>query len=351
MLLVIFGAGASYDSYGGWTGPMESRARERFDAANPYRPPLTRDLFEPREPVINTTRLLPECGPWVAYMRDELKQRQDGSPATDSVESILARLQASADANLSKRATLAIRLFLQRMLTECQDRWSEIGTANVTNYGALLAQIAVAGVRAACFVTFNYDTLLEQSLPAIGFRIDRLDAYVTHPAFKLIKPHGSLSWAHGITSQSGALLSPQLAVRWLIDHAPEIQPQSEFQFMLTPELGATGAGVALWPALALPVATKSDFECPPDHLDVLKACLPQVTRVLTIGWRGAEQHFLPLLAEHLRADRGLVVGKDQAEAQTICAGFKRAGLPGWSAANAGFTESLKNREIQHFLAS
>jgi hypothetical protein len=176
MLMVILGAGASHDSYGSLT-PGNLGVNP---LAEQYRPPLTKDLFEERQPVITTTGAVPDCGGWVAHMRKLIRQQGDGK--VETVEDILARFSASPNPDLSKRATLAIRLFMQHMLTECQTQWSSTVTANVTNYGALLAEIAVAGIKQACFVSFNYDTFFEQALPTIGVTIDNLESYVAHPA-------------------------------------------------------------------------------------------------------------------------------------------------------------------------
>jgi hypothetical protein len=51
----------------------------------------------------------------------------------------------------------------------------------------------------------------------------------------------------------------------------------------------------LIPALALPLRSKARFVCPQEHLDVLNALLPQVDRILAIGWKAGEPHFLNLL--------------------------------------------------------
>lgn len=59
--------------------------------------------------------------------------------------------------------------------------------------------------------------------------------------------------------------------------------------------GLPKEGVFL-PALALPVETKSDFQCPKEHVEALGDMIPQVTKLLVIGWRASEKHFLELLA-------------------------------------------------------
>jgi hypothetical protein len=82
----------------------------------------------------------------------------------------------------------------------------------------------------------------------------------------------------------------------------------------------TGQGGELWvPALAVPVRTKSVFECPQEHLDMLWGLLPTVERVLVIGWAGMETHFLTKLHERLRLEQRASViacGTDDASRDT-----------------------------------
>ncbi len=53
------------------------------------------------------------------------------------------------------------------------------------------------------------------------------------------------------------------------------------------------------PALAIPVVRKEHYECPVDHLNRLDAFLPKVTKLLVIGWRANESHFLERLQKNL----------------------------------------------------
>jgi hypothetical protein len=344
MLMVILGAGASHDSYGSLTPGN----RGDDPLADHYRPPLTKDLFEDKPPVSTTTRVLTDSGGWVAYMRKLIRQQGDGK--VETVEDILARFSASPNPDLSKRATLAIRLFMQHMLTECQTQWSSTVTANVTNYGALLAEIAVAGIKQVCFVSFNYDTLFEQALPTIGVPIDSLESYVTHPAYIVVKPHGSLNWAHEVSTKSNFGDAKDVA-RWLIANAPELDPSPEFKFFRSPLFAlGPGSAIGLWPAMALPIARKAAFECPDEHMSALDACVPKVSKLLTIGWRGAEQHFLERFAGKIPPVSALVVGRDRNDAEQIVATIQRSGIRGrFQMAEAGFSASLDTR-IPAFLA-
>src|SRR5208337_688690 len=83
------------------------------------------------------------------------------------------------------------------------------------------------------------------------------------------------------------------------------------------------------PAIAIPVQTKTEgtFEWPDSHRRYFEELLPQVTKILIIGWQGKEAHFLNLLREKL-AKSGLtqithlqVVGKDPAQVENTSKQF------------------------------
>ena len=69
------------------------------------------------------------------------------------------------------------------------------------------------------------------------------------------------------------------------------------------------------PALAIPVEKKSEFMCPPAHLEMLANLLASVTKIIAIGWRATEQHFLDMLKNRMLGLKGdidlMVVSGDQ----------------------------------------
>jgi len=81
-------------------------------------------------------------------------------------------------------------------------------------------------------------------------------------------------------------------------------------------------GVPVFPAIAVPVEKKNQFACPQTFIDGLVEVLPTITRILVIGWRATEAHFLELLKANLR--RGvqvyIVAGKPQLAGTTNLAG-------------------------------
>ena len=170
MLVVIFGAGASYDS-----NPALASNSAGF---HEYRPPLANDLFSNRKGFSDALQQFPQIQPILPHLR--LRQ------ANLTVEQVLESLQAeAADYPVGIRQLAAIRFYLHCMLWECMDNWRTIHNG-VTNYKTLLDLInrRLAAYRSVCMVTFNYDTMLEDALPVVGVKISTIDDYLSHPTFK-----------------------------------------------------------------------------------------------------------------------------------------------------------------------
>lgn len=110
-------------------------------------------------------------------------------------------------------------------------------------------------------------------------------------------------------------------------------------------------GYPLFPAIAIPVETKGEFECPDIHLDELTRYLPEVDRILIIGWRGADQHFVTLLKSKLRRSPNVLVvsGSDDGAQETIRV-LQAAGIDGvFSGFGTGFTSFIEARGLDGFL--
>jgi hypothetical protein len=55
----------------------------------------------------------------------------------------------------------------------------------------------------------------------------------------------------------------------------------------------------LVPALSIPMDKKVEFSCPHEHIKKLQELLPNVTKVLVIGWPATEADFLNMLRTEL----------------------------------------------------
>jgi hypothetical protein len=335
MLLVIFGAGASFDSV-----PHIPPDRDSVRPIAPfarrlthdeYRPPLANQLFEDRDSFLHALKAFPQCKPLIPRLR--------GNPA---IEQQLAKFEEQAKTFPDRHKQLAaIRYYIQSVLQHLQTNWQQ-RHAGVTNYGTFLDEVKrwrTETDEQVIFVTFNYDTMLEDAIEQV-FRSQmvELNDYVTHNEFKVVKLHGSINWFHEIQYPIG--LANHDAV---IDAAPFLR--------LSPKVTRVQhvpPNAIPFPALAIPVEKKSEFSCPPEHLEVLGNAMREVTKIIAIGWRAMEQDFLKMLSANLtglKSDVDLMVVSGSADGATGTAanlGMDKPSQCKRSLIDSGFTGLVNN---------
>src|ERR1700756_716822 len=104
MLMVVFGAGASYDSI----PALPPKKQNPGSAAGFYRPPLSNELFADREPFSTVLANYPQCHPIVPFLRHLEKS---------SLEEVLEELQDEAEQYPSRIQQLAaVRYYLHHLL-------------------------------------------------------------------------------------------------------------------------------------------------------------------------------------------------------------------------------------------
>lgn len=280
MLMVVFGAGASFDS----VQDLSHRLEIRPD----FRPPLANDLFADRaEPMGTYLRRYPDVAPVAAEVRAAAGARD--------VEDILTSYQQRSGQQRVARQLLATRYYLKHVLSDCSDVWAG-DHDGVTNYVLLLELIARREDPAALLVTFNYDTLIERALTIVNHTpFDDLRRYVEGPT-KLIKAHGSVTWGRIIGMRRDDTIQPEQEV-WRADPVMVLaQARQEYEI----DFGSVDRnGNLLIPAIAVPLRAKDGFECPQTHQHVLEESVPSIDSVISIGWRGGEADFVDLLRRKL----------------------------------------------------
>lgn len=341
MLMVIFGAGASYDSAQAF--PVDG------PHAGPWRPPLANDLFRDRDEAFGgiirkyskLTRILP-------YLREPTSH--------GSVEQTLESLQTQGrDYPERQRELAAVKFYLSDLLMEVTVRWDD-RTNGVTNYAPLVDEILRLDKsgKEICLVTFNYDLLLERAL--VSFRDFKMngpeDFLSSHPRLKIFKLHGSVNWSRTVGTAGELYLPNQI-----IEQADSLQPSDRF-------VDANAARAhdvrrpygSVFPALAIPVQTKTEnhFECPTTHREYLARMLPDIRKILIIGWQAREAHFLQMLRSNLRAlERLMVVGRDHSDSVMVARYFLeqigKARIPREHYGKKGFTQFIVNQEGEEFL--
>ena len=344
MLMVVLGAGASHDS----TSHFQAGMGVGYPN-DELRPPLTNDLFHPR--FKEAMRQFPDVKPLAGYLHT-------------SIEDTLQSFQEEAEVNQELlKSLMAVRHYVPRVVGECETGWLR-RHEGITNHSTLLSRIDLwcqLHNERACFVTFNYDTFIEQAFTdsTRRIRMRELGEYVSDDRYKvIIKLHGSVTWFHEV--QLPALLdvhrrnADELAQE-LIARAPEVRFSNEFLSADRATVGKIGDhGPIVVPAIAIPVQQKPGpgfDECPDKHIGVLKACLPSVTRLIVIGWAGKEKTFLEMLRGSLSGSvLGVVVGQNRIDAERIIGDLITA-IPGsFKPSTAeGFSDFIKTRAVDEYL--
>ncbi|SRR6266568_1095565 len=352
MLMVIFGAGASYDS---------SATLLTSNSLGSSRPPLARGLFDSQR-FGGYIDKFPRCRPLISYLQ---------GPDVN-VEQELEKWQNKAKDKPERVSQLwAIRYYLQDMLSACTFDWlKEIH--GVTNYTSLLHEIEDERKdEKVCLVTFNYDYLLEEALSTLKVRLASIRDYVAGD-YLVVKLHGSINWARKVANFQGdtsknqeQIVSevidlgrrlvfngePQM-ISEITDTTPRIKRVPEQPYFSIPLIDRRD-NPPLFPVLSIPVEHKSQFECPSEHIRVLEETLPQVTKVMVIGWKAGDELFLDMMIKKMReAKEIMVVSSSQSSATKIATRIQNVGVRAseYLSANAnGFSEAITLGKTQGFL--
>jgi hypothetical protein len=287
MLLVVFGAGASYDSIS--ADPPHSGGER-----DPHRLPLAKELFADRPHFTDALNEFSKAAPLFPVLHS--------GGGELGIEAALERIWSRTP----RRSTVvqqftALRYYIQRVIGDTEKLW--LGKRKLRlNHISLIE--AIDSVRpqdeTVLFVTFNYDTLIESALAHFDIHINSLEDYTTH-RIKLFKLHGSINWHHLTNVQvrpsvkRGIVHTP----KYLIDHAGNYGLTSRY-FMASRDKPLGDMPDWCLPAIAVPTQTKDGFECPEWVVAELVKHLPAVDHVLTIGWRASDPSFLALLTTHMK---------------------------------------------------
>jgi len=141
----------------------------------------------------------------------------------------------------------------------------------------------------------------------------------------------------------------------VIDKAQYLDVNPAFDLVPRYQLARTGDG-AIIPALSIPVATKSVYECPQEQQEALMDALPEVDKVLVIGWKAGEKRFLDSLAERMKKKlKIMVISSSEKKALEIAARLSSLRPTGsnthYDVGKKGFSHSITSHEADEFLKS
>ena len=359
MLMVIFGAGASYDSAPAYPVPRPAGGQSNFGGAAPavsqseiWRPPLANNLFlDPWHTFGEIVVKYPKLSHILPFLRQPIGGK--------SIEETLESLQAEgADYPERQKEFASVRYYLCELLTKVTKEWHFL-TDGTTNYTALTGELLrynQAGEQ-ICLVTFNYDLLLDYALHSFDFKGRSPDEFLdSHPILKVFKLHGAVDWARlaDLPPHSGRLSPHQLIniadTLKLSDTFVRLNPTDPNQFYVHDR--------PVFPAIAIPTQTKTEstFECPPNHRQKLAEMLPSVSKILIVGWQAREAHFTHVLKSRLpKLGHIAVVGRDRNDAVQISTYFTSTIEQDYNSivhyeSPAGFTDFIVARRGHEFFS-
>lgn len=242
-----------------------------------------------------------------------------------------------------------------------RDRFSAVSKASqpTNNYKALINRIHDFNAGKACVVSFNYDSLFEQSLRKAPASISD---YICND-IKIIKLHGSHDWTQ--------IYKPDLPIHFQSDAS-----QIDYNFYvrnpdILQKLRSKGASpyhiaeidkisnhqkenLVSLPVIAVPLFNKEgSFLAPQDHIDKLINEIQKADRILIIGWSAGDTDLLRLLEQHLsKRVPALVVSRDAKSSIEICTRienkYKKLNC---THVNGGFSDFVTSDICSDFLVS
>jgi len=284
--IIIFGAGASYDY-----------VREELKDSR-RRPPLAKDLFKTAhfEEIISK---YPNVSALASYVISALERGDD-------VEQCLSAIYETAKKQnnfVRKKQIIELMYYLHDLFQEISKSYRHA----TNNYSDIICHINDKGC-GGCFVTFNYDVLLDLEM---GFdykknELESLNVYIEKP-IKLIKLHGSCDWVNylragdlssfpGITQQD-SIEYLRLVPDIIFDEAPgspTLYRRKDYKY------SSHGNTHHFYPALAIPLVGKDKFVCPKQHIEQLIIQIQNTNRILIIGWKAADEALLSLLCQNIK---------------------------------------------------
>jgi len=184
----------------------------------------------------------------------------------------------------------------------------------------------------------------------------KIDDYVlgrVPDRFRVFKLHGSVNWGRCLTSgpsvvtQSQQARGPWGSAEIMIENAAALGLSDDYCVVTDDKAGFVGP--PLFPAIAIPVVSKATFECPPAHVDMLRNLIPEVDRILAIGWRANERDFLNMLRDMNAASIVTMCGPHSGDTLERLRGLSFRVKPNPMALD-GFSRSVTDSRLNAFLA-
>lgn len=320
MKLIIFGAGASYDSI---------HTNFNKEEINIWQPPLANELFEYRKNFENIINKYPGA----ESFRSEINLGSD-------IEDFFQQKWNFVKGNYAKEMLSRIintQFYLQELFNTISNNYYKAGLSNYDVIAAKAYEYAIATKEDICFVSFNYDLLFEKSLEKIlNIKFKNIDDYI-NSEIKLIKPHGSCNWfKKGRKENSAFSLKTAFRYKGLDNYLyqnnidlSEINLSIEDRITILSDNSDQDKSISAkinnpyFPQILIPLKTKDEFILPNTHLNFLNTYIHKVNEILIIGWKGNELYFLDFLNKALnnKEINITIVNAENKEIETTLSSF------------------------------
>jgi len=281
-LVILLGAGSSYDCVDTERNPVDAG----------WRPPLVNQLFDARATFDEILNRYPGARARADQIRTAVQKQKP-------FEELLRDMVAGPTLAL-RRGMWEVPLYLQELMGEVSTRYVLAGS---TKFETMLTMVMASSFRQILILTVNYDLFVERAAIALmRHAFDSVDKYIwtcDEQRWALIKLHGSVNWGRRFKpSRSenywGSIFAT-LTELVLEDEVKVLAGHNSDHRFIQP--------VHYYPALALPVAGKTDFVCPPSHVDYARGFLAELggpDRLVIIGFSGLDNHVLQSLLANVR---------------------------------------------------
>lgn len=312
-LLVVIGAGASYDS---WPPHIP------IDPLRHQRIPMANELFDfekAQNALLNDLHLL--------GLAAKLRRKARSEKEHFDIEAELANINnlAMKSSNLDDLQKLFVaRFYIHSLITDLTEATVN-HTHGHTSYIDLINQLQAwitkaPGMRSVVIVSFNYDDLLERAMANVyNFNWEDADArypiakYYQNRSMKVFKPHGSINWGVSVSRHEESYRYN--TIDEISKDFYRIKLGDEFE-VVNNNLFRSNTSKSSIPAIAIPYKDKTGFsECPSYMYDAMMEELKRVDKIITLGWKGGEQHFTSLLARERHHINELIVVSPNGQTQ------------------------------------
>lgn len=311
-LLVIFGAGASFDCVD----------QSKSSVNKLYWPPLTRHIF---------SRTIEVPFGLASYQtnqfKDELLNRHVVAATIgyelrkrDELEKYLSELRKST-IEFDKRKFIALPFYLKELFSEISRNFLKSRLNN--NYTALLQKLVRTNFSKLNFITTNYDTILDTTLESFcqhEFRYlnDYLNFEGNGKNFNYLKIHGSINWSY-ILNNCSQIAHIEEVIEGKIESIDYVLSCIDNAKIV--DLDSNHAGVPVFPALAVPLG-KYNYVNPQQVKDFKEQNL-DIKNLLVIGNSGKDNTIFTLLNEIIKDKVNLsIVDKDEKTVDAVANAFR-----------------------------